>query len=64
MMLYISMKFHENILNGFQVIEWTQLHDGRTDIRGKNNMSPPLSGGDINISKCCLLKSLPTVLRV
>ena len=24
MMLCISMKFHENILNGFQVIEWTQ----------------------------------------
>ena len=23
MMLYISMKFHENILNGFQVIEPT-----------------------------------------
>ena len=31
MMLYISMKFHENILNGFQVIEWTQLHGKRTD---------------------------------
>ena len=24
MMLYISMKFHDNILNGFQVIERTQ----------------------------------------
>ena len=24
MMLYIFMKFHENILNGFQVIEQTQ----------------------------------------
>ena len=24
MMLYVSMKFHENILNGFQVIEQTQ----------------------------------------
>ena len=23
MMLYISMKFHENILKGFQVTEWT-----------------------------------------
>ena len=31
MMLYISMKFHENILNGFQVIEWTQLSDGQSD---------------------------------
>ena len=24
MMLYISMKFHENILNSFQVIKWAQ----------------------------------------
>ena len=24
MMLYISMKFHQNILNSFQVIEWTR----------------------------------------
>ena len=23
-MFYISMKFHDNILDGFQVIEWTQ----------------------------------------
>ena len=50
-MLYISMKFHENILNGFQVIEQTQLRDGWTDRwtdnRGKNNMSPTLPGGDI-----------------
>ena len=42
MMLYISMKFHENILNGFQVLEQTGLHDGRTDNRGKNNVSIPV----------------------
>ena len=24
MMLYISKKFHENIFNGFQVIEWAR----------------------------------------
>ena len=30
MMLYISMKFHENNLNGFQVIERTLLRDRRT----------------------------------
>ena len=51
MMLSISMKFHDIILNGFQAIEWTWLHDGwtdgRTDNRGKHNMSPYLSGGDI-----------------
>ena len=28
MMLYFSMKFHENILNGFQVIEWTKNDQG------------------------------------
>ena len=28
MMLYISMKFHENILNGFQVIERARSRDG------------------------------------
>ena len=52
MMLYISIKFHENILNSFEVIK---LRDGRTvrqtdrqiDNRSKNKMSPPLSGGHI-----------------
>ena len=24
MMFYISMKFHDNILTGFQVIDWTR----------------------------------------
>ena len=51
MMLYISIKFHEIFLNGFQVIGWTELLDGWTDRwtdnRDKNNMSPPLSKGDI-----------------
>ena len=50
-MIYISMKFHENILNRFQVIERTRFRDGRTERRtgnrGKNNMSPPLSWGNI-----------------
>ena len=31
MMLYISMKFHENIFNGFQDIERTRLCDRSTD---------------------------------
>ena len=35
MMLYFSMKFHENILYGFQVIERTQICDS-TDNQGKN----------------------------
>ena len=48
MMLYICMKFHENILNGFQVIEQTRLRDGRTDRQPRqNNIYPPLSRGDI-----------------
>ena len=29
MMLYISIKFHENILNGFQVKEWTRIYHCR-----------------------------------
>ena len=30
-MFNISMKFHENILNGFEVIERTRLSDERPD---------------------------------
>ena len=52
MMLYISMKFHEDILNSFQVIERTRLRDGWTDRRtdgqtseAKNNVFIPVSGG-------------------
>ena len=43
MMHYISMKFHENIFNGFQVTEQTQFCDRRTDDKGKN-MSLPFQG--------------------
>ena len=31
MMLYISMKFHENILNDFQIIERARSRDGGTE---------------------------------
>ena len=31
MVLYISVKFHENISNGFQVSKWTQFCDRHTD---------------------------------
>ena len=56
-MFYISMSFQVNILKGFQVIEQTRMPDGRTDgwtdrrtdSRGKNSMSPPLSLGDIMV---------------
>ena len=34
MMLYISMKFHENILKGFQVIEQT-LNDPLSNFKGE-----------------------------
>ena len=54
MLLYICVKFHENILNGFlsyradtilqQTDRWT---DRWTDDQGKNNMSPNPTGGDI-----------------
>ena len=47
-MFHISMKFHENILNGYRA---DTFRDGRTyrriDNRGKNNMFPSLLGGDI-----------------
>ena len=49
MLLYICVKFHKNISNGFGVTErtwfWT---DRRTDDHGKNKMSPNPTGGDIN----------------
>ena len=51
MLLYICVKFHENISNGFGVTERTRVcdrqTDGRTDDQGKNNMSPNPTGGDI-----------------
>ena len=48
MLVNICMKFHEDILNGFQVTEWTWFcdrqtdgwTDRQTDDPGKNNMSP------------------------
>ena len=55
MLVNIYMKFHDDILNDFQVTERTRFCDGQTDRRrdgwtedpGKNNMSPNLKGGDI-----------------
>ena len=43
MVLYISVKFHENIKHFLQVTEWTQFCDGQMDGRTdqeKNNMYP------------------------
>ena len=45
MVLYISVKFHENISNVFHVTAWTRFCDGQMDgwmdgQTGKNNMSP------------------------
>ena len=61
MLLYICIKFHENISNGFWVTERTWFCDRQTDgqtdrqmdrrkdDQGKNNMSPnPLTGGRHN----------------
>ena len=36
MMLYMSMKFHENILNGFQVLERTRIYH-RQISKGNNS---------------------------
>ena len=38
MMFYISMKFHENILNGFQIIEKTQNYHCRISKGNKSKM--------------------------
>ena len=40
MMFYNCMKFLENILKRFQVIERTRLTDGRTDDRQKQYVNP------------------------
>ena len=47
MMLYNPMKFHENILKDFQVIERTLLPDGQTDgqtTKAKTICLNPFSG--------------------
>ena len=59
MLLYICVKFHENISNGFWITERTWFcdrqtdgrTDGRTDDQGKNNMSHNPTGGDIMRSR-------------
>ena len=52
MLVNICMKFHEDILNGFQVTERTQFCDGQTDGQtddpGKNSMSPNPEWGRYN----------------
>ena len=56
MLVNIYMKFHEDILNGFEVTERTRFcegqkdrqTDGRTDDRGKNNISLNPEGGRHN----------------
>ena len=49
MLVNIYMKFHGDILNGFQVTDLALFCDGhtygRTDYPGKNNMSPNLKMG-------------------
>ena len=35
-MLYISITFHENVLEGFQVMEWTQIYQCRIS-KGNNS---------------------------
>ena len=51
MLLYICVKFHENISNCFGITERTRFCDGQTDTRTdehyKNKMSPNPTGGDI-----------------
>ena len=51
------MKFHQNVFNGYQVIERTQFCEGQTDRReAKNNMSTDPEGvgggGQTLFTKC------------
>ena len=39
MLVNISLKFHADILNGFQITEQIRFCDRQTDDHGKNNMS-------------------------
>ena len=49
MLVNNRVKFHQDILNGFQVKERARfVPDRQTDDSGKKNMSPTLKGGDIN----------------
>ena len=52
------MKFHQNIFNAYQVVEWTQFL-GRTDrlidrqMEAQGKTSPNPVGGDItNVNQC------------
>ena len=47
MLTDIYMKFREDSLNGFQVIEQTRFCDGQTYASGKTIGLPTLQGGDI-----------------
>ena len=44
MLVNISMKFHEDILNGFQVTERTLFCDGQTDRQTDIGTTPIKSG--------------------
>ena len=58
MLIDICMKFCDDSLSGFQVIEQTQfVTDTRTDPRAKKNMSPNAEGGDI-IKQCKFLSEI------
>ena len=46
-MLLYSIKFHENISNGFWVTERTRFCDRQSDGQGNKNMSPNPTRGDI-----------------
>ena len=48
MLVNIYMKFHQDILNGFQVTERTRFCDGQTT-RAKTACLPTLKGRDIII---------------
>ena len=56
-MVYISFKFHENILNNIRVQERTRKVNGRTDERtdGGQNIIRPVFDGRIKVEVLILL---------
>ena len=59
MLIEIYMKFREDSLNGFQIIDWTRFV---TEALGKNNMSPYPKGtlyGQTEEGVCSIEMSYP-----
>ena len=71
--LYKCMKFHQNVLYGYQSVERRQFCDGQKDGQGKTIWHPTLKGGggggggdikrllDTNVLNYCMHESLTLI---